>query len=311
MTATAKINKDGLYDISMDTYHGQCTEGRSTSSTDLRRIILQSPKHCFAKSSINPDRRPQKTTEAFTLGRAAHHLLLGEASFSSLFTLRPETIDGAAWQGNRTVCKNWIKDQQNAGLTVVTDVQIEAIRGMAKELSSHPLIQGGIMNGQIEKSLVWRDKETGIWLKARPDCIPADSADCADLKTTSEIGYQLDNAITKYRYDMQAGLVKIGLKACLGIDMAEFSFIFVESDEPHSTDVLTLKPKDIEDAEIDIRCALRTMAYCIKTGDWFGPSGTQRDARYANISPLDKARAKARRDFLEQEIRPAQLQAAE
>jgi len=305
------IDKNGLYDITMDTYHGQCTVGRSTSSTDLRRLFLESPAHCYAKSSINPDRKPQKNTEAFTLGRAAHHLLLGEAGYQDQFKMRPETLEGVAWQGNRTVCKKWLADQLNAGITVVTEDQVAAIRGMAASLATHPLVQAGIMNGQIEKSLIWKDEETGIWLKARPDAIPNDSGDFADLKTTSEIGYKLDNSVWKYRYDMQAALVKMGAKACLGIEMQEFSFIFVESTEPHSVDVLTLKASDIEAAEADIRTALRTMAYCIKTGDWFQPSGSQRDARYVNIGSTARDFAKKRREFLEQEIQPSAMATAQ
>jgi hypothetical protein len=73
---------------------------------------------------------------------------------------------------------------------------------------------------------------------------------------------------------MQAALVKWGCKEVLGRDMTEFSFVFVEKEPPHCVDVLVLDPEDIEAAEHDLRMALRTLAYCLKTGDWFGPSGS-------------------------------------
>jgi hypothetical protein len=182
---------------------------------------------------------------------------------------------------------------------------------MARSLAANPLVQNGILNGQIEKSLIWKDDETGIWLKARPDAIPNDSGDFADLKTSCDIGYKLDNAVDNYRYDMQAALVKMGAKACLGIDLTEFSFVFVENDAPYTVSTLVLKSADLVDAEADIRTALRVLAYCIKTDDWFGPSGTQQDARYVNISPLSKARHKMRREFLEREIQPAAIEPAQ
>jgi hypothetical protein len=104
----AKISKAGVYTLSMADYHGQPTVGPSVSSSGLRAIFTKSPKHFWAKSSLNPKAKVQKDTESFVLGRAAHHLLLGEDDFSSLFIVRPEEIDGAAWQGNRTACKKWM-----------------------------------------------------------------------------------------------------------------------------------------------------------------------------------------------------------
>lgn len=301
------IDKPGIYSLTMDEYHGQCCVGPSVSSTGVRTIFDASPAHFFVNSSLNPDREPEEVTDAFSLGRAAHHLLLGEEAFSTQFIVRPEELDGEKWQGNRTVCKKWLANQANKGITVLKAEQIKAIRGMAHSLNNHPLIQGGILNGEIEKSLIWKDAETGIWLKARPDAIPNASGDFADLKTTVQIGFDLDKAVSKMRYDMQAALVKMACKAVLGFDMAEFSFVFVEKTPPYCVDVLVLSKEDIELAERDVRAALRTLAYCIKTGDWFGPSGTQRDGRYVHISDWKKTEAQFRREFLEKEIAPATI----
>lgn len=303
-----KISKKGVYSLSMADYHGQPCIGPSVSSSGLRTIFSESPAHFWVKSSLNPNAIEQKDSEAFVFGRAAHHLLLGEDDFSTLFVVRPEEIEGAAWQGNRTVCKKWIADQQKAGRTVLTPAQIEAIRGMARSLAAHPLIDAGILNGDIEKSLIWQDKETGIWLKARPDAIPNDSGDFADLKTTSETGFKLDRSVSAYRYDMQAALTKWACKEVLGIDMEEFSFVFVEKEPPHCVDVLVLDKEDIQAAEHDLRAALRTLAYCLKNNDWFGPSGTQRDARYVSLGEFARNSALARREFLEREIKPAEVQ---
>lgn len=307
----SKISQPGIYEIPMSVYHGQCTDGDSVSSSDLRTLIIQSPAHMFAKSSLNQDAEPEEVTEAFTLGRAAHHLLLGEDDFSTQFIVRPKDIDGEPWQGNRKACKNWLSDQAKAGRTVLLATQIKAIRGMAKSLAAHPLIQSGILNGEIEKSLIWRDKETGIWLKSRPDAIPNDSGDFADLKTTAETGFRLDRSVISYRYDMQAALTKWAAKEVLGIDMADFSFVFVEKEPPHCVDVLVLDREDIQRAEYDLRVALRTLRYCLDTGDWFGPSGTQRDARYVSIPEYARNSHLLRREFLEREIAPPTVRPTE
>lgn len=304
-----KIDKKGVFSLSMADYHSQCCVGPSTSSSDLRTLFKDSPAHMFVRSSLNPGRIPQPETEAFILGRASHHLLLGEDDFSTLFIVRPEEApDGRDWNGNNKSCKEWLFAQAAAGRTVLTPKQIEAIRGMARSLAVHPLIEAGILNGDIEQSLVWQDKETGIWLKSRPDAIPNDSGDLADLKTTSEIGWGLDRSVVNYRYDIQTALAKWGCKEVLGREMTDFSFVFVETTPPHCVEVLVLDKEDIQRAEHDLRTALKTLKYCLDTGDWFGPSGSQRDARYVSVPDHTKNAHLLRREFLEREIKPAEVQ---
>lgn len=305
-----KISTPGVYDkIPMDAYHGDICVGPSVSSSGLRTIFTDSPAHYFVESYLNTegvedeDDEKKKEKAHFVLGRAAHHLLLGEDHFSTLFIMRPEKApDGRDWNGNNLTCKDWLKRQAAAGRTVLTPNQIRAIRGMARSLAKHPLIEAGILNGLIEKSLVWKDKETGIWLKARPDAIPNDSGDVADLKTTGKIGFDFDNDASKYRYDMQAALVKWGLKECMGLTMSSFSLVPVLVKPPHCCDVVTISGEDISEGEKDLRTAIRVFARCIETGEWFGPNGTQSDARLFVFKPYVRERAGFRRDFLQREL---------
>lgn len=304
---TPKKLTKGMWDrVPMDFYHGDCCPGPSISSTGLRKIFVESPADYFDTSYLNPDRDDEenvKEKEAFVLGRAGHHLLLGEDDFSTQFIVRPDKApDGREWNGNNLTCKAWMKEQADEGRTVLTKGQIDAIRGISKGLAAHPLVQAGILNGKIEQSLIWKDKATGIWLKARPDSIPTDCADVGDLKITSHRGYDIDNSASKLRYDMQGALVKWGLKEVLGINMASFSLVFARNKRPHSVDVLTLHNEDIDHGERDLRMALDTFARCLDTGDWFGPGGTQRDARYLHFSKWVRDRSDIRRDELRREL---------
>lgn len=294
-----KITKPGLYSgVPMSAYHGDLTGEPSISSSGLRTLFLESPKHYWRDSYLNPHRPEQKDSDAFVLGRAAHHLLLGEEDFSTLFIMRPEKFD--SWR--TTAAKEWRAEQESDGRTVLLPSQLEQIRGMARSLSSEPLISVGILNGQIEQSLVWKDKQTGVWMKSRPDAIPNDSGDFADLKTSVNYGFDLDRDISKYRYDIQAALCGMGVREVLKREMESFSFVFIEKDAPFSVEILTLNKDDIAAAEQDIRVALDTFAWCLKTGDWFGPAGTQRDARPVFISDWARQQAEFRRDFLKREI---------
>lgn len=300
-----KLTK-GMYDrVPMDFYHGDCCPGASLSSTGARKIFVESPADFFDTSYLNPDRPEDegKEKEAFVLGRAAHHLLLGEDDFSTQFVVRLDKApDGREWNANNGTCRAWVADQIKAGRTVLTPGQIDAIRGISKGLAAHPLVQAGILNGRIEQTLIWKDKATGVWLKSRPDAIPTDSGDVGDLKLTSMRGYDIDNSASKLRYDMQAALVKWGLKEVLDIDLSSFSLVFARNKRPHSVDVLTLHNDDIAEGEKDLRVAVDTFARCIDTGDWFGPGGTQRDARYLYFSKYVRDRSAIRRDELRREL---------
>ena len=307
------ISKPGLYQgISLASYHrGDICDGPSISSSGLRTIFTKSPAHFYAASPLNDDPdddvEDESESQALIFGSAVHHLILGEDNFSGLYVMRPDKLNGEPWQGNKTICRDWLKAQAAEGRTVLTRNEMRAIRGMARSLAKDPLVQAGCLNGGVELSLFWKDKETGIWLKSRPDTIPYDSLDVVDLKTTTKFGDDLDRAIfTDFRYDIQGELVRWGMREVLGVEMASFTLIFVEKKQPHSVEAVTIGFDHLDSAGGDLRMALRAFKHCLGTGNWFGPAGTQMDARYAFRSQWAETRASYQRSVLEREIaRPA------
>lgn len=275
------IDTPGIYaGVPMSVYHSQSLcDGPSISSSGLRRIFNESPAHFYCTWDGNPDREDDGDTAAFTLGRAAHHLLLGEDDFSTLFIQRPDEIGGKPWQGNRTECREWIKAQEAAGRTVLKPEDIKTIRGMAKSLSAHPLIQAGILNGGVEMTMVWRCKDTGVWKKARPDCTPNDSGDFSDLKTTTSVATDdLQRTIADYAYHQQGALIGEGWKTITGRDAESFSLTFVEKKPPYCTRVVTLWNSDLVLGERQNYAAAETFKRCLETNNWPGPG--RADAEY-------------------------------
>jgi hypothetical protein len=271
------ITTPGIYSgVPMSAYHGaNLCDAPSVSSSGLRKIASQSPAHYFCESPYNPDRLEQKETDSLTLGRAAHHLLLGEDDFNTLYIVRPDKWD--SWRTD--AAKQWKMAQEESGRTVLLTGQLDVIRGMARSLAAHPLIDAGILNGQIEQTIVWKCKDTGVWLKARPDAIPNDAGDFADLKTTTSVQTaDLARTIADYSYHQQAALIAAGWHALHGKDIESFSFVFVESKPPHCTRVVTLRDDDLARGERQNFVAIKTFAKCIETGEWPGPGGA--DAEY-------------------------------
>ena len=75
-----------------------------------RTVFIDSPAHYWVSSHLNPNRVEESQNEALILGRAAHHLLLGESDFSRLFSVRPDRWD--SWRTNDA--KAWKADSAGA-----------------------------------------------------------------------------------------------------------------------------------------------------------------------------------------------------
>lgn len=294
------ITVPGMYSgVPLDRYHSQTIcDGPSISSSGLRKIFNESPAHFFAEWDGNPKRIEKKLGRHLILGRAVHHLLLGEPGFAKQFVVQPpdyEALDTGEikpWNNNANVCKIWNGKQGKLGKLILTGDEIEAIRGMAKVLSKNPLIVAGILNGLIERSIFWKDKETGVWLKSRPDTIPNDSGDFSDYKTTlSVLMPDLVRAIGEFGYHAQAGLVRRAAREVLKIERHfSFSLVFQEKTAPFCERVVTLKDSDLDRGEKQNRSAILTFARCLKSGHWPGPGGEREDAEKIELSKREQER---------------------
>jgi hypothetical protein len=308
-----------ISDMPIAAYHGPNPAiGSSISSSGLRAVFQDSPLHYWVGSHMNPHRDPeQDESSALVMGRAVHHLALGEADFNLHFVVQPETYTDAKtgtekkWTGQATVCKEWATAQTRA---ILTASEFEAVRGMLGTLEwqgphldsgllQNPMMKLGVLNGLIEHSLFWQDEKTGIWLRSRPDAIPMDGDDASDLKSTRSVAYnEIERAIGDRGYDLQAALVRQGMREVLGRDMKSYSLIFVQNSEPYPTLATVLREQDMDEADKDLRVAIDTFARCLEQNRWPGPAGEQSDAVFVGLNQWTRQRRIERRAYLEQEI---------
>ena len=327
------VTKPGVYsNVPLDVYHSQTIcDGPSVSSSGLRRVLERnggSPAHFFDEWSGNPDCQDQADEKKhFIVGRAVHHLLLGELGFAKAFCVRPDEVPDRVtgimkpWQSNRLECRAWTADSLSPlgglpprefdawfqrsrpnGRAILTKDDIEDIKGMALSIGLHPEVNiqykpgryYSLLNGQIEKSFFWRDKVTGLWLKARPDAIPTDSGDYADLKTTTSVSYfPLLRTITDLAYHQQAAMIMDGSRQCADIPMSSYTLVFVEKKRPYCVRPVPLDMEDIQVGHAQNRIALDLVARCLKEKRWPGPG----DATITSIGLMPSYRADAKRDI--------------
>lgn len=297
----AAITEPGVYaDVPIRTYHGPLVpaDRRSVSRSGLWRLFDKSPAHHWKESCYNPDAEEQEESEPLLFGRAAHHLLLGEANFKKHFAIRPPEFD--SWRTKDA--KAWRAEKTDHGFDVLIPSNIDSIRGMARGLAGDPIVRAGALNGLIEHTMIAQDPETGLWIKVRPDAIPTDSGDYTDLKSCADVTDDgLETAIGRDGLFVQGAMTRY-ICQLLGLPFTSFTLIFSEKTEPHCVQTRTLKEADLDLGYKAMRCALLTYQQCDARNVWPGPGGERQDAAYIEMRPYHRKRFEDRIAQMETEL---------
>jgi hypothetical protein len=273
------ISKNGwVSHVPLERYHSpNICNAPAVSSTDLRTCWQKSPAHMHLNWSGNPKREERSVSRAMTLGSAAHHLLLGEDNFKTRFVAQPAvyrdktTAVEKPWHNGARPCREWNEKQAKAGKTPVTLTELAAIVSMSRSLALEPLVHAGLLRGAIEVSGFWKDPETNIWLKTRPDVVPTASGDYVDLKTAQDVTTPaVQSAIRSRGYHMQAALCWEVVEA-FEQPFESFLLMLIETSAPWCARAVPLTDEDLARGRQQNRAMLRRIASCIATGHWPGP----------------------------------------
>jgi hypothetical protein len=290
------ITKPGFYSgVPLETYHskGICG-GPAVSSTNLRTCWLRSPAHMFVTWAENPDAEQRAPSRSMVLGSAAHHLLLGEDNFKTKYIAQPATYRDKVtakdkpWHNGADYCKAWNEKWLTGGRVPVTMTELKTIVAMSKSLALDPLVNDGLLRGAVECSGFALDQETGLWIKIRPDVIPASAADYVDLKTIHEVTTPaLQSAIRSYGYHQQGALI---WEVCdqLELPFETFVLMCIETAAPYCARAVPLTEDDLARGRLQNRAMLRKIATCLTQGHWPGPG--EGDLRPLPLSHDERAR---------------------
>lgn len=283
-----KISEPGAYRMSMSLYHSQCCDGTSVSSTAIRTAELKSPLAFWKTSDLNPNRYPPKEeSEALTLGKAAHCLILGDEVFAENFAYvpddaprRPTATQVAAFEKNgfwsdaaKGGAEWWAKfDAEAAGRSLLTAEQVTRIAYMAENLQALPEAREALIGDLTEISMIWQDEITGLWVKSRPDCIPSNGVDFGDLKTFTPKGADIvlaaERAVTDHGYAVQMAMAVEGAERIFGTTASRCALIFIQTTEPYEPVPIMLDDDAIHWGRVLFRSGLDKIAHGLATGEW-------------------------------------------
>lgn len=260
------ISENGVYDIEIETYHNdpKLCEGPSISSSGLRTLMTETPAHFWAYSPLNPNRFPDESTKALDIGKAAHCLTLGEPEFAKYFVVSPfddfRKGEARAW-----------RDAEPR--TILKAHEFEEVQTLSAVQKRSAQCMRAFEDGEPEKSLIWRDKETGIYLRSRPDWLPhePDKRFVTEFKSCLSIEpTKLSNDVFKYGYHLQVAMMVDGIREVLGVDPIGVALVCQEKSPPYLVELRLFTPEQIEDGRQMYRHALKLFAACLKENNWPG-----------------------------------------
>jgi hypothetical protein len=258
------IDQPGIYDIPAEEYHSDPVTGGSLSSTGARKLL---PPSCPALFRHWAD-EGQEYKAVFDLGHAAHAEVLGVGAPLAV-------VDADDW---RTKAAKQQRDTAYAaGATPLLSNDYEQVQAMATALRQHP-VAGSLFTpgtGCAEKTLIWRDREFGVWRRAMLDWFTVRGGRfiVVDYKScrSAEPGY-LSKTLYDFGYYQQDPYYRDGAEA-VGLaeaDEAAFVFVFQEKTPPYLITIVQADPEAVEWGRRRNRKALDTYRMCTETGQWPG-----------------------------------------
>jgi len=224
--------------------------------------------------------------------------LLGEDNFRTKYTAEPETYrdvktaEEKKWNNNAHVCQAWHEKQRLSGRMVMKVDALTDIVYMARSLALEPLVKDGLLKGHVETSGFFKDQETGLWIKIRPDVVPTGGPDYVDLKTASEVtSVALMSSIREHGYHQQGALVWEFCDA-MNLPFETFVLMFIETSNPYCARTVPLHDDDLARGRLQNRAMLRKIKGCMDANHWAGPG--EGDLRPLPLSNDERDRIDAR-----------------
>lgn len=277
----ALITTPGAYaDIAAEEYHrnADLLPGPSLSSSGAKKLLNQSPFHFWHDSPLNPNRPAEEAKPHFSVGKAAHDLILLEDRWPSFYHVLPEGFSRAASKKFAAEIEEADAAQED-GLTVLRHDDMLTVLAVAEAIKRNPLAVATLTNGEAEETLVWQDKETGVWLRARPDFRPNSIVENRPVRIVSDLkflaatnatptGFQ--RAIANFGYHQSAAFYFDGIEAVYGNKPTHWLHVAVEKDAPHCVALYELPAEDIDRGRWLNRKAVRLFADCLAADKWPG-----------------------------------------
>lgn len=253
------------YLLSNDAYHAD-VDSISKSGLDE---MARSPAHYYARR-LDPQRPSPRDKAGQFEGTLAHCAVLEPAEFAKRYSVH-------AVMNRNTKAWHAIEENCAEGVVPIQKDQYDKAMRQAESVRALPEVNEALTAlGHAEISACWRDEDTGVLCRCRPDWTywAGDSgAILLDLKTYSDASAaQFVRQVARKNYAGQAGYYTDGFGAASGLMVHGFVFVAVETEWPYAAACYMLDHESLEAGRRWYRHHLGVYAECLRTGVWPGYS---------------------------------------
>lgn len=279
-------------DVPMNAYHDICTPAPALSSSIAKALVHKCEKVAWFESELNPNREHEEDTK-FDIGTAVHYAVMQPEQFA-----RHVKVISGFDDFKKTAARDARDSARANGLVPLLDKHMELVDGMREAVKMHPIAKGLFAAGEAEQTIVWFDKQYGIWCKARPDFW---SHDLVDIKSVPSCDADsLSRIIWQHHWYQQAAWYLEGAKA-VGRAVDDFVFCAIEKTAPHLIVPAPLDGDALGWGAYLNDYAKRRWAHCLKTGMWRGY-----EHQYLSLPGWARFQLERRREFGEWSEKPGQ-----
>lgn len=279
-TPTELMPREGvIHDLSIEAYHGDKTAVSKSGLDDMAR----SPFHYWSRH-LDPNRPAEEPRTGGRLaGALLHCALLEPDQFDARYVSLPadaparptEAMRNAKSPSPESVARvRWWDDwtARTSGKTIITAEQRDAAKRQADACRALPEVRDALSKGHAEVSAYWRDPETGVLCRCRPDWVtPVGTRQVIhlDAKTYSNASPdEFRRQIARMAYHRQDAWYWDGYQHASGHEVVAFLFVAVELEWPYAASTVMLDDAAREQGRRENRRLLDTYARCLRDNQW-------------------------------------------
>lgn len=232
----AVINQGFYYGIDNDEYRAS----EPVSNSDLKYIRQNPAQYIWSKNApVDAEK-----LEAQDNGSALHCLMLEPDEFKKRF-IEMEKFDGRTSKGKADKAA-WLAEHEGSGKIILEHEYARKLPIMRESLLAHPYVRSIFeLERDTEVSGFFKDPETGLMVKFRPDIKLKNAHLLADLKKLAQFE-RMDYVFEDHGYHVQNALYADGYHAITG-EYPAFVFLAVSDTVNcgrYEVDAIELKQDD-------------------------------------------------------------------
>lgn len=224
-------------------------EHEALSRSTLATCAQQSPLHAAYMHRADDD----SGSDSMDIGTALHARVLEPDTFDSRFDVAPDQCEALKADGDPCsyaakyrhggswYCGTHAPEGEPDDIEVLKSSHFYTVQGMHSALKSDPDARPVLyqLPGIEEATIVFRDDQTGLKVKARPDriaCLPGRRVSIIDIKTTrSAHPADFRRSYSKFGYWLQPAVYSAAVnRAGVDVDVVDFVFTCVEKKPPYA-----------------------------------------------------------------------------